>query len=188
MVNIAKELLNVSAVTDINEITGKHAKESIIQGEQIIKERLADEKSMILSYSIPEGMKAVSMNVNEQTAVAGLLRPGDYVDIVVSFDKETEENGQIVKVYPRITKTVFANVQVLALGQDMSVSSDKLAALPNTITLAIKNEEIDKFVYATEYGNLRMALRSVDDKNINVGQGIIRDDMTGQKGVYTQTK
>ena len=186
MVNIARELLNASAVTDINEISGKYAFESIIQGEQIIKERLADEKSMMLSFRIPEGMKAVRMNVNEQLAVAGFLRPGDFVDIVVSFEKEAEENGQAVKVYPRITKTVFQNVKVLALGQDITLPSAKLAQLPGTITLAIKNEEVDKFVYATEYGILRMALRPVDDNSVNSGQGIMRGDMTGQKGVYTQ--
>lgn len=184
-VKIAKELLNTSTVTDIKEITGKRTKESIIEGEQIVKERLADENSMSLSYSISEGTRAVSINVNEQIDVANLLRPGDFVDVVASFEKEEEDNGQIKKFYPRITKTILQNVQVLALGQDMTLSADKLKELPTTVTLAVKYEDVEGLVFASEYGVLRLALRPIDDNSGNASQGIIRGDMTGMKGVYS---
>ena len=184
-VKIAKELLNSRAVTDMNDISGKRLLESIIEGELIIKERLADENTMLLSYSMPEGTRAVSMNVNEQVDVASLLRPGDYVDIITSFEKEEENNGQITKSYPRTTKTIIQNVQVLALGQDMKLSVDKLAELPTTVTLAIRKDEVDKFVYASEFGTLRLALRPVDDKSENTSQGVLREDVTGTKGVDT---
>lgn len=184
-VKIAKELISASAITDINEITGKRSIESIIKDEQILKERLADENSMLLSYSIPEGTRAVSINVNEQIDVANLLRPGDFVDVVASFEKDEEDNGQIVKVYPRMTKTILQNVQVLALGQDVALSADKLKELPTTVTLAVKKEDVEKFIYASEYGTLRLTLRPVDDKSDTSSPGIIRGDMTGTKGVYS---
>ncbi|MEN6315148.1 MAG: Flp pilus assembly protein CpaB [Clostridiaceae bacterium] len=186
-VNIAKELLNANAVSDINEIVGKRLKESIIQGEQIRKERLVDEDKASLSFNLPEGTRAVSMNVNEQVEVAGLIRPGDFVDILVSFEKEEENNGQITKVFPRITKTILQNVEVLALGQDLSLPPDKIQELPSTITLAVKKEDVELFVYASEYGSLRLALRPADDGEIISTQGILRSDMTGTKGVYTRS-
>lgn len=184
-VKIAKELLSASAVTDINEMTGKRALERIIEGEQIIKERLADEKSMSLSFRIPEGTRAVSLNVSEQIDVANLLRPGDFIDVVASFEKEEEDNGQIIKFYPRITKTILQNIQVLALGQDINLPADKLKELPTTVTLAVKIEDVEKFVFASEYGILRLALRSADDNSGNSSSGTIRGDMTGTKGVYS---
>lgn len=184
-VKIAKELLNPNATKEINEIIGKRLKDSIIEGEQIRNERLADEKSMSLSYNIPEGTRAVSINVNEQIDVANLLRPGDFVDVVVSFEKEEEDNGQITKIYPRMTKTVLQNVQVLALGQDVILSADKLKEQPSTVTLAVKKEDVEKFVFASEYGAMRLALRPLDDNSDNNTQGIIRGDMTGTKGVYS---
>ncbi|HEX2947181.1 MAG TPA: Flp pilus assembly protein CpaB [Clostridia bacterium] len=185
-VQIARQLLNASAVTDINEITGKRTLESIISGEQIVKERLADEKSMSLSYFIPEGTRAVSFNVNEQIDVANLIRPGDFVDIVASFEKEEEENGQTIKFYPRITKVILQRVQVLALGQDVVLPAEKLKDPPATVTLAIKQEDVEKFVFASEYGTLRLALRPLDDNSQDSTPGILRSDMTGTKGVYSR--
>lgn len=186
-VNIAKELLNANAVTDTTQIVGKRLKESIIQGEQIIKERIVDEDKASLSFSIPEGTRAVSMNVNELSMVAGLIRPGDFVDILLNFDAGEENNGQTTTVFPRITKMLLQNVEVLALGQDLSLPPDKLQQLPTTITLAVKKEDVELFVYASEYGSLRLALRPVDDDEIISSQGILRSDMTGTKGVYTKS-
>jgi len=184
-VKIAKELLNANTANDINKIIGKRLKESIIEGEQIRMERLVDEDKASLSFSLPEGTRAVSMNVNEQVDVANLIRPGDFVDVLVSFDQEEEDNSQIIKVYPRITKTLLQNIQVLALGQDLSLPLDKLQEIPGTVTLAVKIEDVERFVYASEYGTLRLALRPVGDDAENPSQGIIRGDMTGTKGVYT---
>lgn len=184
-VKIAKELSNEKAVNDISEIIGKRLKDRIIEGEQIRIERIADENNVSLSYSIPDGTRAVSINVNEQINVANLLRPGDFVDVIGSFGKEETNNGETIRVYPRMTKIILQNVQVLALGQDMELSPGKLNELPTTVTLAVKKEDIEKFIYSSEYSSLRLALRSFDDKSITNTQGVIREDMTGTKGVYS---
>lgn len=183
-VSMAKELLNTNAVTDMDDITGKYTLQSIIEGELIRSERLADEDSMYVSYMVPEGTRAVSMNVTEQTNVANLVRPGDFVDLVVNFEKEEDAQGA---TYPRITKMILQNVQVLALGQDVMLSSDKLKEPPTTVTLAIKAADVEKFVFASEFGTIRLALRPVGDDSKTASQGIMRPDMTGTKGVYTST-
>ena len=185
-VKIAKELLNSSALSDIEEITGKLTMERIIAGEQIISERLADEEGVLLSYGLPKGSRAISVNVTEQINIAGLVRPGDFVDVIASFEKEEEDNGQTVTVYPKVTRTVLQNVKVLALGQDMTLSVDKLSELPVTVTLAIKEEDAEKFVYATEFATIRLALRSVGDAAAVASEGAGRSDVSGTKGVYTK--
>lgn len=184
-VKIAKELLNSNALSDMEEIVGKLTMERIIDGEQIIKERLADEGSVLLSYSLPKGTRAISMNVNEQINIASLMRPGDFIDVVASFVKEEEDNGQIKKVYPGITSTILQNVKVLALGQDMTLSIDKLQELPVTVTLAIAEEDVEKFVYASEFGSIRLALRPVGDDTEVASEGVTRVDVTGEKGTYS---
>lgn len=182
-VKIAEELLNTNALSEQNDIVGKYTKESIVEGEQFIPQRLADEDNMTLSYYIPEGMRAISMNISEQVSVTNLLRPGDYVDVIASFEKEDEEMDEVTKTYPRISKVILQNVQVLALGQDLSLSVDKLSEMPSTVTLAIGKDDVEKFVYASEFASLRLALRPVEDKSTSETTGIIRSDMTGQKGV-----
>ena len=187
-VKVAKELVNANAAADIGDIVGKRVKVSIIEGEQFMKERLSDGNDMSLSFSIPDGMRAVSINVNEQISAAYLLRPGDYVDVVASFEKEDEENKDTIKHYPRITKVVLQNVQVLALGQDTVVTPEKLTELPVTVTLAVRKDDVEKFVYASEYGILRLALRPADDKSVISSQGAMRADVAGEKGVYSETR
>lgn len=181
-IKVAKELFDDSVVTDKDQITGKWALQSIIKGEFIRKERLADKDSLSFSHGIPEGTRAVSMNVTEQVNVANLLRPGDYVDVVVNFDKE-DIFGEKTVSYPRITKMILQRVKVLALGQDTRLPAEKLKEQPLTITLAINKEDIEKFVYASEYGIIRLALRPANDNSMTGGEGVIRSDVTGMKGV-----
>lgn len=185
-IRIDRQLMAASAITDIKSIVGKYTLESIISGEQIVTERLADEKSMLFSYKVPKGTRAVSINVNEQIDVSNLIRPGDFVDIVASFEKEEEDNGQVVKYFPRITKILLQNVQVLALGQNTVPSADNPKDQPSTVTLAIKQEDVEQFVFASEYATLRLALRPLDDNSRNNTQGVIRSDIAGLKGVYTK--
>lgn len=185
-VKIAEELLNTSALSDPKDIVGKRTKESIIAGEQFMPQRLVDEDNMTLSYYIPEGKRAVSMNISEQSSVAYLLRPGDYVDVIASFAKENEEDGEVTKTYPNISKVILQNVQVLALGQDINISADKLSEAPLTVTLAVGKNDVEKFVFASEFASLKLALRHVEDKSQSETDGIIRSNVTGSKGVTTK--
>ncbi|HOA55528.1 MAG: Flp pilus assembly protein CpaB [Acetivibrionales bacterium] len=182
-VEVAKELFSENIVTDKDQAIGKRALQSIIEGEFIRTERLADEESMNFTYAIPEGTRAVSMDITEEVNVANLLRPGDYVDIVASFEREEEVYGTKTISYPRITKTILQNVRVLALSQDTRITTEKLKEQPMTVTLAINKDDVEKFVYASEYGIVRLALRPAGDGSVSGGQGIIRSDVTGSKGV-----
>lgn len=149
-------------------------------------QRLINEDNMSLSYHIQKGMRAISINISEQVSVANLLRPGDYVDVIASFEEEEEKiSEEMSKVFPKISKVILQNVQVLALGQDLVLSADKLSEAPSTVTLAVGKEDMEKFVYISQFATLRLALRSVDDTSKIDTQGIIRSDMTGSKGVYT---
>ena len=185
-IQIDRQLLAASAITDIDDLKGRYTLESIISGEQILAERLADEKSMLFSYRVPKGTRAVSINVNEQIDVSNLIRPGDFVDVVASFEKEEEDNGDVTKYFPRITKILLQNVQVLALGQDTAASAESLKDKPSTVTLAIKQEDVEQFIFASEYATLRLALRPLDDNSQENTQGVIRSDIAGMKGVYTK--
>jgi pilus assembly protein CpaB len=180
-INVAKELINAGAITDSKEIIGKYTIQSIVEGELIRGERLAGEESTYVSYMVPEGTRAVSMDVTEQINVANLVRPGDFVDLFVSFEREEAASGD---VYPRTSKLLLQNIQVLALGQDVMLSSKKLSEPPTTVTLAIKAEDVERFVFATEFGVMRLALRPLGDEEEISAKGILRSDMTGNRGVH----
>lgn len=182
-IKVTKEYLNSKAVQNKAEIVGKRLKDRIIEGEQILKERLVDDSKFSLSFNIPEGKRAVSVNVNEQIEVANLIRPGDFVDIIASFDKDEVDDKINKTTYPRITKTILQNVQVLALGQDQVVTDDKTKELPKTVTVAVSPQDAEKLVFSSEYAVLRLALRPVDEKGNVDTQGVIRGDLASNKGV-----
>lgn len=182
-VKVTREYLNVKAVINKADIVGKRLKDRIIEGEQILKDRLVDDNKLTLAYNVPEGKRAVSINVTDQVNVSNLLRPGDFVDIIASFEREETEEGTNKVVYPRITKTIIQNVQILALGQDQVITGEKIAETPKTVTLAVSLQDCEKLVYSSEYASIRLALRPVDDSANTDTQGIIRSDIVPQKGV-----
>ena len=174
---IARELLNGRAVTNIADLVGKRLKESVIEGEQILFDRLIDENKTILAYNIPQGKRAVSINVNEQIAVSNLFRPGDYVDVIASLEREENESAGGRVVNPRVTKIIIQNVEILALGQDQTVTDGKLKEALKTVTLAVNPQDVEKLVYASDYGLLRLALRPVDEDEIIDTPGVGRDNV-----------
>ncbi|MCX7842957.1 MAG: Flp pilus assembly protein CpaB [Clostridia bacterium] len=182
IIKVTREYLNPKAVLNKADIIGRRLKDSVIEGEQILVDRLADESKATLAYRIPEGKRAVSINVTEQTEVADHIRPGDYVDVIASFDKEEIEDVNGKMVFPRITRTIIQNAAILALGQDQVIPDEKQKELPKTVTLAVNAQEAERLVYASEFGTIRLALRNAGDDKVESSQGYIRQDITGEKG------
>ena len=178
-VNIARQYVNPDSVLSRENIVGKYVKETILKGEQIMGSRLIDLNQSSLSYNIPEGKRAVSLKVTEEVQVANLVKPGDCIDIIASFEEESKDINGVKIVLSRITKTVLQNITVLAIGQEMIDKADDSAKKdPNvTVTLAVTPEEAERVVYVTNYATIRMALRHVNDTNIITANGIKRTDL-----------
>lgn len=185
---VTRDYLNPKAVLNKADIVGKRLKDSVIEGEQILRDRLVGNSDLTLAYNIPEGMRAVSININDQSNVSHLVRPGDFVDVIASFESEEEEEGENRKIYPRITKIVLQNIQVLALGQDMSVASEKLSEAPKTITLAVTPQDAENLVYINEYAVIMLALRPADSDEKANTQGTVLDDIVTGKGIKVLPK
>ena len=188
LVKMDKNKVNIKALTNRADIVGKRIKESILADEQIVSERLMDEKKSALSFSMPEGMRALSINISEQSFVSYLVRPGDYVDIIASFELESIEEANTITIFPRITKTVIQNLQVLALSQNTVVNEEKISDVPKTVTLAVTPQDAEKLVYASEYATLTLVLRHADDHEIIKTDGVNRKDVASSKGMYTVPK
>jgi pilus assembly protein CpaB len=186
---VTKEFLNPKAVLNKADIIGKRVKDSVIQGEQILLDRLAEENKLNLSYNIPEGMRAISVNVNEQIQVANLIIPGDYVDIIASFPFEKQEIGPNTIIELGRSQLVIQNIKVLALGQYTGNAEDKkVDELPKTVTLAVSPKDAEKLVFVSEFASIRMALRRADDNKIVPSDGVIKDEIVSDKGIVVVPK
>ncbi|NTV90896.1 MAG: Flp pilus assembly protein CpaB [Clostridiales bacterium] len=188
VMQVEKGTENSRALTSKTEIVGKKLKESILEGEVFVAERLLDEKKLTLAYKIPEGMRAVTINVAENTAVGYLMRPGDNVDIVATFEMETVEQTDTKTIYPRITRMILQNVLVLSMGQDQEIEDETIKEGQKTVTLAVKTDEVEDLVYASQYSLLSLVLRPAEDTSTIDSQGAVRDDISSRKGVMTVPK
>jgi pilus assembly protein CpaB len=182
--DVPNNFVNKSAVKDEKGIIGKMTRDTILEGEQIVSDRLVGDDKMDLVYNVPEGKRALSINVNEQIAVSNLIRPGDYVDVIANFEKEEIEDRNDIIIYPRMTKTALENVLVLALGQEQNIEMEKDAKASETartVTFALTPEEAERLVYISEFATLRLALRSVGDTGTKKTQGVTRTDVTSER-------
>ena len=113
-----------------------------------------------LSALITEGMRAVSVRVNDVAGVSGFVMPGDYVDVIYTRDDQSRRNGNALKA-----DILLQNVKVLGINQDLNDQS----ATPNiakTVTLEVANVDAQKLHLAQDAGKLSLTLRSAGDASI----------------------
>jgi len=181
-VQIPKNTKIIMGLSDKSQIVGRLTKERIIKGEAILPERLHTGEKTNMAFVIPTGKRAVTIGVNEVTEVGDFIIPGDYVDVIATFEEASVDIGGSKIYYPKYTKAILQNVQVMGVGQNMQVIKEQDRKLPASVTLAVTLDEAERLVYADENGVLRLALKPAAD-NIRVQtNGVIKDDMVVPKG------
>ncbi len=146
-------LIPPDAFTDKKSLIGRVTKMPIAPGVPFTRIMLAPPGSQPgLAAQIPSGHRAVSVKVNEETAVAGFITPGARVDVSAVMGRGI---GQ--------SRDILTNVEVGAVGQSLSAigADGKKTQIAKTVTLFLKPEEVQQLNAATGVakGGLRLALR-----------------------------
>jgi len=173
--NVPVDFVHGSAVSDPSQVVGYTTRAEIDAGEQVLQTKLVPRESTgaTLAYTVPLGMRAVSVPVNEQTGVAGLLNPGDRVDVLGTVDIEIPSKDPNVNTI-KLTKThlILQNVEVLAVGQNFGApggqqgeNKDQKKGAAGTVTLAVKADQVQMLVAVADKGKLTLALRAPADKS-----------------------
>jgi pilus assembly protein CpaB len=106
-----------------------------------------------LSAMLGEGMKAVTIRVNDVEGVAGFVLPGDRVDIVLT--RSGEKNNAVNDV-------VIQDVRVLAVDQLADQRADKPSVV-KAVTIEVDPTEGQKVALAATVGTLSLLLRKAGD-------------------------
>lgn len=119
------------AFSELDDLVGQVTLVPIVTGEQVISSRVVGGDLSIGSFGsdppvslvIPEGMRAVSASVTNTSAVGGLVRPGDNVDIILAVQIDVvDEAGEAIG-RNTVATTLMQNVQLIALDQDVTTTS-----------------------------------------------------------------
>jgi len=116
-----------------------------------------------LPPTIPPGMRAISLRVNDVVGVAGFVTPGNRVDVFVTLKQNNTT----------LTRTVLSNVQVLTAGTAFEQDKGKTGqAIPTSVvTLLLDPEDAEKIVLAATEGQIMLALRNPLDVEQTKTQG-----------------
>jgi len=148
------------ACTRIQDCVDRALITPVLPGEPILEGKLAPRDAGAgLPAIIPEGMRAVSVAVNDVVAVAGFAQPGTSVDVMVTGQSE---GGAVPQ---QVTRTILEDVRVLAAGQKTEQDRQGQAQTVTVITLLVTPEDADKLAMANTMGRIQLALRNAIDAN-----------------------
>ena len=117
-----------------------------------------------LPATIPEGMRAVSVAVNDVVGVAGFVIPGTMVDVLVTGELPGKHEG----VDNNITRTILENVRVLTAGQQIEQNREGKPEKVPVVTLLVSPDDANKLTMASTEGKIQLALRNtIDTKTAN---------------------
>jgi len=154
-------------------------------GEPVDKSALipADQTGM-LSAMLSEGMRAVSIDVNASGIVSGFVGPGDFVDIVMTYNDRIRYDGEsreveaylLTAINNMASETIMENVKVLAVDQSQTRSEDNRVRVGKTVTLEVDQRGAETLALASRMGNLSLMLRRLgDDKVGAANQPVVTD-------------
>jgi len=151
--------------TKIEDVTNRAVITAVAENEPILESKLAPrEAGGGLSATIPAGMRALSVSVNDVIGVAGFVTPGTTVDVLVTGTLP----GASQAAASTVTRTILENVRVLAAGQKMEQDREGKPQTVPVITLLVTPDDAGKLAMASTEGKIQLALRNtVDVKSTN---------------------
>ena len=90
-------------------MVGQITSTPILDGEQVLASKLLRPNDAGLAYFVQDGQRAVAVYMDALKAVGGHIRPGNYVDVLGTFDFGRGESADVRTV------TLFQNIWVLWL-------------------------------------------------------------------------
>jgi pilus assembly protein CpaB len=159
------ELASDEVFADRALLVGRVTSERVMKGEPITETVMAPAGvGEGLQALVPDGMRAVTIEVNEFTGLAGFLVPGCRVDIVARMHGE---DGELQ------SRTVVQNMRVQAVGQRTQGIGDPVPGEPiRSVTLLGTPREAEALDLASSSGGLRLVLRAGSDSKVSPVAGM----------------
>lgn len=157
----------------VAELEGRVVREDITRGQPIVEPMLAPRGTGSgLQALVPNGMRAISLEINEFSGVAGFLLPGCRVDVVATIPGEAGE---------MLSRTVVQNVEVTAIGRRQQTPDDRDGPA-KSVTLLVTPQQAEAIELSAATARPRLVLRGSGD-NADAGTtGITVAELKGRPG------
>jgi pilus assembly protein CpaB len=151
----------VRGVADETAFEGAVVRQVLVAGDPIVPENLIrpGDRGFLAAVLDPD-MRAVSVPVDEASSNAGLIFPGDRVDLILT--QSVNMTGELATAR-RVSETVLEDVRVIAMGRRLHTEPEEdLGSSPiRTVTLEVSPQSAEVVALVTELGKLSLSLRSI---------------------------
>jgi pilus assembly protein CpaB len=159
VVKMSSEAFPKGAFSKVEDVLDRPIISNVLLDEPLLEGRLAAKGSGLgLAPTIPVGMRAVTVRVNDVAGVAGFVLPGMKVDVLVT-GRPPDANGDT-------TFTVLQNVLVLSAGQTIQPDARGQAIQAPTVTLLVTPTDAETLILAGRDGQIQLVLRNSSDQDV----------------------
>jgi pilus assembly protein CpaB len=156
----------------VEDVLDRPVISNILLEEPILEGRLAAKGSGLgLAPTIPVGMRAVTVRVNDVASVSGFVLPGMRVDVLVTGRPPTSDGD--------MTSTVLQNMLVLSAGTTIQPDARGQAIQAPTVTLLATPEQSETLTLAGNEGRLQLVLRNSSDQSVEKTAGRYINELYG---------
>jgi pilus assembly protein CpaB len=151
----------MGAILKDEDAIGRGVIQPIYENEPILDTRLAAKGAGAgLAATIPPGMRAVAVRVNDIVGVAGFVIPGTKVDLLIA-GTPPKGNGGLGDV----TKTLMQNVEVLSAGQNITKDAEGKPISVGVVNMLVTPEQAEVLSLASNETRIQLILRNPMDKD-----------------------
>ena len=156
----------------VEDVLDRPVISNILLEEPLLEGRLAVKGSGLgLAPTIPVGMRAVTVRVNDVAGVAGFVLPGMRVDVLVTGRPPSSDGD--------MTSTVLQNVVVLSAGTAIQADARGQAIQAPTVTLLATPPDAELLTLAGSEGRIQLVLRNSSDQNTEKTNGRYISELYG---------
>lgn len=155
---------------------GRGVLTNIYEGEPVNEKRLAPVGSGGgLAATIPPGMRACAVKVDEVVGVAGFVSPGMHVDVLISGNLPGDQAASGTKV-----RTLLQNIEVLSAGKNFQRDNEGKPVEVPVVNLLVNPEQAEVLSLASNQAHIQLVLRNPIDHQISQPPGTDLANLLGR--------
>lgn len=168
------------ALGNPTDAIGRGVIATVYEGEPLLENRLAAKGAGAgLAATIPQGMRAVTIRVNDVTGVSGFVRPGMRVDVLIAGNPPGGPNN-----LGTLEKTLLQNMEVLSAGQDIQKDSEGKPVSVPVVNLLVTPEQAEVLSLASNDTRIQLVLRNpLDTETVKTPGTDVANLFTGVSGL-----
>ena len=137
----------------MEDVLDQIVRHGILAGQPLVAGRIVEQGDRgYMAALLEPGMQAVSIKVRKETSVAGFIKPGDRVNVLLTITFKSKS-----KIKPKVTETVLEDVLVIATDQVTDDQSTK-PSIAKLITMQVTPKEAQLFTMGASVGRISLVL------------------------------